>query len=222
MHFLFQKKVEVLVSKWQQYYNEENTDGNANNDSSDDEPIQKYKNYDSGIELCDDIKHTIRTEVARVLKLQPDSENKKLIKPTAQPQKRPSEADKPPKKQKSSQYLSPFSSAPEVAFADVNEVHSVGLSKQMFVKTEIPCTFPSNIEGNKYIHSFILHLFIRHQHYPEKTCGYTHVVPRQKVAFMLFQVYGICLFQGSSKLNHKLTNFCIYNIITIIYTVFTL
>lgn len=143
-----------MVKKWQQYYNEEHTNDNAHNDSSDDEPIQKYaKNYDSGVDLSDDIKQTIRTEVARVLKIKKnntESKKKKVSSSVAQPQKRSSEADKNPKKQKSNYTNLPmFSVAPEVAFADVNEIHSVGTSNQVIdVKTEIPCTFPSNNQGN--------------------------------------------------------------------------
>lgn len=157
-----------MVKKWQQYYNEVHTN---DNDSSDDEPIQKYaKNYDSGIDLSDDIKLTIRTEVARVMKLKiPDAESrkKKVSPPLAHPQKRTSDADKNPKKQKLNFIdLSPFSSAPEVAFADVNEVHSVGTSNQILdVKTEIPCTFPSNIEGN---YSYAYHKFYTKWRLPTK------------------------------------------------------
>ncbi|CAG9796094.1 unnamed protein product [Diatraea saccharalis] len=118
-------------------------------DSSDDEPITKYvKHYDSGVDLSDDVKDTLRKEVARVLKLKDNEESKtasKQLKDKNSTQKRSRVeivSARPIKRQKSNtdlihkvEVLEPSDTPklPEVAFADVNQ-----LSDQGDVKLEVP------------------------------------------------------------------------------------
>ncbi|XP_013194477.2 uncharacterized protein LOC106138040 [Amyelois transitella] len=78
-------------------------------DSSDDEPITKYvKNYDSGIDLSEDLKSKIRKEVTRVLSVKKKRKNK-----TAK--KREAESSRAAKRQKNTDETE---GRPEMVFVD--------------------------------------------------------------------------------------------------------
>lgn len=145
MYKLLQKGVDKMVKKWQAYYKEAN-----GTDSSDDEPITKYvKNYDSGIDLSDDVKESIRKEVTRALGYKTiNSKKKKTLS-----RKRPSDTSKSSKMQKQETIglTDLFVNATEMVFADVNEIHSVGSSQQLDIKNELPISFEPSIGLYEYL-----------------------------------------------------------------------
>ncbi|KAG6443602.1 hypothetical protein O3G_MSEX002940 [Manduca sexta] len=134
------KLADDLARRWQKFFKSEHVTPDSSaiicEESSDDEPITKYvKNYDTGIELTEEIKNKIRNEVTRILDIPlntPNPENKNKKKRVVK--KRPApEVEKASKKQK----IDDAGVVPEVAFADVNELNN----QAMDVKLEIPETF---------------------------------------------------------------------------------
>ncbi|CAH2987230.1 unnamed protein product [Chilo suppressalis] len=152
------KIVDDLTKKWKDFFKAEHirpdcreTTDYSSCDSSDDEPITKYsKQYDSGVDLSEDVKETLRKEVARVLKIKDFSKTKKAREKTLLKRSAGGTATHPIKKQKADplpvtdKIASTDSSAgpavPEVAFADVNQ-----LGDQVDVKYEVPMS-SGNIE----------------------------------------------------------------------------
>lgn len=139
------KALEEVLHKLRNVFKEVNyvtCDGNTSeNDSSDDEPITKYarnkesKNYDSGIDLSENIKSLISQEVDRVLKIRVTDDNnkyrKKLKTKTEASKSRKRAGNKleaSNKKQKlddvknENELHSTDKNIPEVAFADMNEI----------------------------------------------------------------------------------------------------
>lgn len=91
------------------------------NESSDDEPITKYaKNYDSGIDLSEDVKSKIRDEVTRVLKMSTDLDDNTGTKKKVFRKRHGNDMARTSKKQKVEEPVG----LPEVAFADVNEINT--------------------------------------------------------------------------------------------------
>ncbi|XP_047540715.1 protein ref(2)P-like [Vanessa atalanta] len=131
-----------LLSKWREFFKAEHVipDSNTNDLSSDDEPVTKYirvRNYDSGIDLSEDVKRDIRCEVDRALK---SIEEKKKQKSTAVSDEVPSKKIKLDNEM-TIEIAKPVSSTPELAFADVNDYD------QNDVKTEGTSSAPLATQG---------------------------------------------------------------------------
>uniref|UniRef100_A0A1E1WVF3 ZZ-type domain-containing protein n=1 Tax=Pectinophora gossypiella TaxID=13191 RepID=A0A1E1WVF3_PECGO len=133
------KFADKLTKKWKRLFNAEHVtpamldadEAVMSGSDSDDEPITKYaKNYDSGIDLSEDVKEKIRKEVKRVMQLKPEDKTpKNTIKKKKEQTKRLSQETEqvtPNKKLKYEEIAEvnrfPGPSAPEVVFADVNEI----------------------------------------------------------------------------------------------------
>lgn len=128
---------------------------NFESESSDDEPITKYaKNYDSGVDLSEDIKNKIRKEVSRVLKIKvsdkPKPQKKKIERkrPVVQEDK---PQDKVAKRMKCENIDEPntrikgvVATVPEVAFADVNDIMGGQIVE---MKPEFPAT---SVQGKEH------------------------------------------------------------------------
>ncbi|KAJ0171136.1 hypothetical protein K1T71_013335 [Dendrolimus kikuchii] len=134
------KAVEDIVQQFRKFFNKQKNGTNDDTTDSDDEPITKYatkkdnQNYDSGIDLCEDIKHTINCEVDRVLRIQytdVDKKSKKKLKTRnelSMARKRVGNvietnvSNKKPKVDDGKKVLNmEIANVPEVAFADVND-----------------------------------------------------------------------------------------------------
>ncbi|XP_026317220.1 uncharacterized protein LOC113228192 [Hyposmocoma kahamanoa] len=133
------KFADNLLKKWRTFFKSDHIKPttpeflNFDSESSDDEPITKYaKNYDSGIDLSEDVKNKIRKEVSRVLKIKVSEKSKPQKKKIER--KRPvAQEDKPQdnvaKRMKcenvdesKSRIEGIVATVPEVAFADVNDI----------------------------------------------------------------------------------------------------
>ncbi|XP_072945912.1 uncharacterized protein [Epargyreus clarus] len=121
------KKADNIITKLRDQLkaadiSDDNASDNDNGyQSSDDEPITKYaKSYDSGVDLSDDIKRSIRKEVDRVIK---------AVKKQKEPsKKRPSESNKTSKRLRTEgssnieEADSLLNQVQELAFADVGDI----------------------------------------------------------------------------------------------------
>ena len=137
-----------LIKKWRKLFKIENVNLTSkivfedDCSSDDDVPITKYaKNYDSGIDLTEEEKTKIRDEVTRMLNM------KKPEKREEEPSKRKQKVQKKkglPKKKKVNESVNMCvdtleleSIAPEVVFADVNDIKG---NQNLDVKVEITNT----------------------------------------------------------------------------------
>ncbi|CAH2060874.1 unnamed protein product, partial [Iphiclides podalirius] len=138
------KLADNLITKWRKLFksahilpNSEEESKVQENMSSDDEPITKYaKDYDSGVDLSEDIKLKIRKEVTRVLKDKLDGEQTKFVKedPTKAKRKMSFKGNRPNKRNKTVRTsieidktstvatVSLDNNVPDLVFADVNEI----------------------------------------------------------------------------------------------------
>ncbi|KPJ19557.1 hypothetical protein RR48_05943 [Papilio machaon] len=128
------KLADNLIKKWRHLFKKAHvtpsSEDNLEDDiSSDDEPITKYaNNYDSGIDLSEDVKLKIRKEIHRTLKLYPENVQNK----NASTSKKRSNDDiesfnkrrtmEAPLDDDDGEYLIVGNNAPDVVFADVNEI----------------------------------------------------------------------------------------------------
>ncbi|KAL0810032.1 hypothetical protein ABMA28_010853 [Loxostege sticticalis] len=136
------KIADQLIKKWLAFFKAEHvnpdcrdSDSDHDDDSDDDEPITKYaRSSDSGVDLSEDVKLTIREEIARVMALK-SVERRKKKKEKGQVLRKRSGAElgKPSKRSRQSDSqegeelppLPALTRAPEVAFADVNDMCDV-------------------------------------------------------------------------------------------------
>ncbi|XP_047037389.1 uncharacterized protein LOC124642785 [Helicoverpa zea] len=138
-----------LIKKWRQFIKSQNVklevqSGLEESSSDDDEPITKYaRNYDSGIDLTEEEKSKIRDEVTRVLSIKHSENDDESLKRKQKTQKKRGVV-----KKKKVEELTDMSEhagtlrvesvAPEVAFADVNDIKGNPI---LDVKGEIINTF---------------------------------------------------------------------------------
>lgn len=109
-----------LLSKWREFFKAEHVtpDSNTHEISSDDEPVTKYirlRNYDSGIDLSEDVKRDIRCEIDRALKSVEEKKRKKTTQELVPRKKIKLDGEKTIDIEKAE------SNTLELAFADVNE-----------------------------------------------------------------------------------------------------
>ncbi|CAH2099241.1 unnamed protein product [Euphydryas editha] len=109
-----------LLSKWREFFKAEHVtpDSNTHEISSDDEPVTKYiriRNYDSGIDLSEDVKRDIRSEIDRALKSVEEKKKRKRTQDVVSSKKIKPDSEESILVEKS------VSNTPELAFADVNE-----------------------------------------------------------------------------------------------------
>lgn len=147
-HTFFQTVADDLIKKWRKFFKAENINLGCkilfeeDISSDDDVPITKYaRNYDSGIDLTEEEKTKIRDEVTRVLSIKrPDKREEESAKKKQKAQKKKGL----PKKKKVAESvdisvgsLDLESIAPEVVFADVNDIKG---NQNLDVKDEISNT----------------------------------------------------------------------------------
>ncbi|KAI8425630.1 hypothetical protein MSG28_011446 [Choristoneura fumiferana] len=125
------KLADNLITKWQSFFNAKHEIPSSDSEEekpkydSDDEPITKYvRNYDSGVDLSEDVKKLIRGEVSRVL-ANPSVVKRQRKNPLLMSKKRMGEEIKRSIKRIRMDgtigYDYEDGIVPEVAFADVNE-----------------------------------------------------------------------------------------------------
>lgn len=155
-----------LIKKWRQLFKAEKLNLGSKItfeecSSDDDVPITKYaKNYDSGIDLTEEEKSKIRDEVTRVLNIKrPDKREEELSK-----RKKVQKKKSYPKKKKVNESIEMCVSvgtdtvelesiAPEVAFADVNDIKG---NQNLDVKDEIMNTLTPLVTVPQIDHSLKL------------------------------------------------------------------
>lgn len=77
----FQKIADTFINKWRELFQSEHVAGTLKlEDSSDDEPITKYRKNTNNIELSEDVKYEIKDEIQRVIySLKNKEEEAKMI-----------------------------------------------------------------------------------------------------------------------------------------------
>ncbi|XP_013148852.1 PREDICTED: uncharacterized protein LOC106111356 [Papilio polytes] len=143
------KLADNLIKKWRRLFKKAHVTPNCEDNldiSSDDEPIRKYANYDSGIELSEDVKLKIRKEIHRTLKLHPEDVQNKISKKRSN-----TEVEGFNKRmaienlEDDGEYLIVSNNAPDVVFADVNEIKDEEI---VVTNNELSESFASMLPNN--------------------------------------------------------------------------
>lgn len=141
---MLQQLADDLISKWREFFKSEHVTPGTNPDdlSSDDEPVTKYiriRNYDSGIDLSEDVKRDIRKEIDRALKSAEEKAAKQKINETVKEVAPSSKKMKLDNGEKSA--TEPKKTAqctPELVFADVNECDQMDIKTEASSSADIP------------------------------------------------------------------------------------
>lgn len=135
--YLTQMEGDKIVKKLQGVFRKEYQHDNS---SDDDVPITKYaRNHDTGLDVPDNIKELIRNEINRVIHMKPMDKCKEETKRKMEAKKKGTikkkKVEVPVVKAVDNTLDVMATMAPEVAFADVNDIKE---NQMLDVKDEIP------------------------------------------------------------------------------------
>ncbi|XP_068624702.1 uncharacterized protein [Battus philenor] len=154
------KLADNLTKKWKKLFKSAhvlpNSDQDISSVSSDDEPITKYaKNYDSGVDLSEDVKLKIRKEVNRAMSVKlPDIEKTNIQRKDSTVHKKRSgdDVERPNKRRaidrpaiennKASEVITVEDGVPDLVFADVNEIKDDQIIDTNVLPASIPSVIP--------------------------------------------------------------------------------